>query len=488
MAGVNAGPSSRLIEGSLPLSSPALSPLDAFGPPRLAGMRIGVVGPWIRRPAACGGLRTRRVTRWSATTSTPPGSSVSPAARATSRTSPPSRPERPRRPLHGRRPTRAILGGCDAILICVPTPLDRRAGAGSDLRSRLRRDDRRGAPRGPARRPRVDDLSRDHPRGGAAAARAQRPRGRARGSSSPIRRSGSIPAAATIRSPAPRRSSAGSHPPASSGPSQLYAEVCDEVITVSSPEAAELSKLLENIFRSVNIALVNELAQLTDRLGIDIWEVVDAAASKPFGFMRFEPGPGMGGHCLPVDPFYLAFKARQHDFATEFVELAGKINQSHPLFCVGKIQRALNDREKSVKGSRVLIVGVAYKSGVADLREAPALKIIESPARARGRRSATTTRTCRRCPEQGLESVPLDAGRRGRRRGRDRHRPSRARLPEARRGGLAGRGLPRRHPRPRRRQRRPALTCSDAARIQLRALEGRLTRCSRPPPPPPRAR
>jgi len=158
---------------------------------------------------------------------------------------------------------------------------------------------------------------------------------------------------------------------------RLYAEICDEVVPVSSPEAAELSKLLENTFRSVNIALVNELAQLTDRLGIDIWEVVDAASSKPFGFMRFEPGPGMGGHCLPVDPFYLAFKARQHDFATEFVELAGKINQSHPLFCVSKIQAALNDRAKAVNGSRVLIVGVAYKSGVADLREAPALKMID---------------------------------------------------------------------------------------------------------------
>ena len=157
----------------------------------------------------------------------------------------------------------------------------------------------------------------------------------------------------------------------------LYGEICDEVVPVSSPEAAELSKLLENIFRSVNIALVNELAQLTDRLDIDIWEVIDASATKPFGFMRFEPGPGMGGHCLPIDPFYLAYKARKHGFATEFVELAGKINQSHPSFCVSKIQRALNDRELAVKGSRVLIVGVAYKSGVADLRESPALKIID---------------------------------------------------------------------------------------------------------------
>ena len=122
----------------------------------------------------------------------------------------------------------------------------------------------------------------------------------------------------------------------------VYSEICNEVVTVSSPEAAELSKLLENIFRSVNIALVNELAQLTDRMGIDIWEVVDAASTKPFGFMRFEPGPGMGGHCLPIDPFYLAFKAREHDFYTEFVELAGKLNQTHPLFCVRKIEHALN--------------------------------------------------------------------------------------------------------------------------------------------------
>jgi UDP-N-acetyl-D-glucosamine dehydrogenase len=188
---------------------------------------------------------------------------------------------------------------------------------------------------------------------------------------------------------------------------RLYSEVCEEVVPVSSPEAAELSKLLENIFRSVNIALVNELAQLTDRLGIDIWEVVDAASSKPFGFMRFEPGPGMGGHCLPVDPFYLAFKARQHDFATEFVELAGKINQSHPLFCVSKIQRALNDRKKSVKGSEVLIVGVSYKSGVADLREAPALKIIDH-LRELGAEVSYHDPHVPELPERGITSVDLD--------------------------------------------------------------------------------
>jgi len=157
---------------------------------------------------------------------------------------------------------------------------------------------------------------------------------------------------------------------------QLYAEICDTVIVLSSPEAAELSKLLENIFRSVNIALVNELAQLCDRLGIDVWEVIDAASSKPFGFMRFDPGPGMGGHCLPVDPFYLAYKARQQDFYPEFIELAGKVNQAQPGFCVERIERALNGARKPVNGSRVLILGVSYKGGVGDTRESPALKII----------------------------------------------------------------------------------------------------------------
>ena len=145
---------------------------------------------------------------------------------------------------------------------------------------------------------------------------------------------------------------------------------------VSSPEAAELTKLLENIFRSVNIALVNELAMLTDRMGIDIWEVVEAASTKPYGFMRFEPGPGMGGHCLPVDPFYLSWRAREFDMATEFIELAGKVNQQMPYHCVAKVQRALNDAGLPVKGARIAVLGVSYKPGVGDMRESPALKII----------------------------------------------------------------------------------------------------------------
>jgi UDP-N-acetyl-D-glucosamine dehydrogenase len=157
---------------------------------------------------------------------------------------------------------------------------------------------------------------------------------------------------------------------------ELYGLVCDRVVRVSTPDAAEMTKLLENIFRSVNIALVNELAMLSDRMGIDIWEVVEAASTKPYGFMPFEPGPGMGGHCLPVDPFYLSWRAREFDMATEFIELAGKVNQQMPYHCVAKAQRVLNDAGLSVKGARIALLGVSYKPGVGDTRESPALKIV----------------------------------------------------------------------------------------------------------------
>ncbi len=188
----------------------------------------------------------------------------------------------------------------------------------------------------------------------------------------------------------------------------LYERVCDRVVVVSSPEAAELTKLLENIFRSVNIALVNELAMLTDRMGIDIWEVVDAAATKPYGFMRFEPGPGMGGHCLPVDPFYLSWRAREFDMATEFIELAGKVNQQMPYHCVAKAQRALNDRGMSVKGARILVVGVSYKPGVGDVRESPALKIM-SLLRELGADVSYHDPHVPALAEFGLVSEPLEA-------------------------------------------------------------------------------
>ncbi|HEY2073269.1 MAG TPA: nucleotide sugar dehydrogenase [Gaiellaceae bacterium] len=158
----------------------------------------------------------------------------------------------------------------------------------------------------------------------------------------------------------------------------LYRSALDNVHEVSTAEAAELTKLLENIFRSVNIALVNELAQLCDRMDIDVWEVIDAAATKPFGFMSFQPGPGLGGHCIPLDPYYLAWKAREFDFNTRFVELAGEINNNMPYFCRSVISQALNHgAQKSLKGSKILMVGVAYKADIGDVRESPAEKVLK---------------------------------------------------------------------------------------------------------------
>ena len=188
---------------------------------------------------------------------------------------------------------------------------------------------------------------------------------------------------------------------------RLYGEVCDTIVRVSTPEAAELAKLLENIFRSVNIALVNELAMLCDRMKIDIWEVVDAASTKPYGFMRFEPGPGMGGHCLPVDPFYLSWRAREFDMATEFIELAGKVNQQMPYHCVAKVERLLNDAGKPVRGSKVALLGVSYKAGVSDVRESPGLKIVTLLA-ALGADLHYHDAYVPELREQGLRCEPLD--------------------------------------------------------------------------------
>ncbi len=188
---------------------------------------------------------------------------------------------------------------------------------------------------------------------------------------------------------------------------ELYGRVCDEIVRVSTPEAAELTKLLENIFRSVNIALVNELTMLSDRMGIDIWEVVDAASTKPYGFMRFEPGPGMGGHCLPVDPFYLTWRAREFHMSTEFIELAGKINQQMPYHCVERIELALNEAAKPVRGSKIAVLGVSYKGGVGDIRESPALRIMEVLAE-RGGSLFYHDPYVPALPELGLQSSPLE--------------------------------------------------------------------------------
>jgi UDP-N-acetyl-D-glucosamine dehydrogenase len=165
----------------------------------------------------------------------------------------------------------------------------------------------------------------------------------------------------------------------------VYRAAIDTVHEVSTPDAAELTKLLENIYRAVNIALVNELAQLCDRMEIDVWEVVEAAATKPFGFASFKPGPGLGGHCIPIDPFYLTWKAREYDFSTRFIELAGEVNNNMPYFCRSLISQALNHgANKSVAGSKILIVGVAYKPDIGDMRESPAEKLIHLLRKAGG--------------------------------------------------------------------------------------------------------
>lgn len=156
----------------------------------------------------------------------------------------------------------------------------------------------------------------------------------------------------------------------------LYGAVLDKVVVVSSAQVAEAAKLLENIYRSVNIALVNELKVLFDKMGLDVWEVIAAAATKPFGFTPFYPGPGLGGHCIPIDPFYLTWKARQYDLATRFIELAGEVNHAMPAYVVEKVGEALNERERSIRGSRVLVVGVSYKKNLDDTRESPALKVM----------------------------------------------------------------------------------------------------------------
>ena len=206
-----------------------------------------------------------------------------------------------------------------------------------------------------------------------------------------------------------RRSSAGSRRPAPSARPSSTASAVDTVHRVTSPESAELTKLLENIFRSVNIALVNELAQLCERMKIDFWEVVDAAATKPFGFMSFKPGPGLGGHCIPIDPFYLTWKAREFDFYTEFIELAGKVNENMPYHCRSLDLAGAEPRQAAVarRARRVLVLGVAYKPEIGDMRESPALKLIEL-LQAAGADVSYHDAHVPELPDFELTSVPLE--------------------------------------------------------------------------------
>lgn len=194
----------------------------------------------------------------------------------------------------------------------------------------------------------------------------------------------------------------------------LYRTIVPEVVRVSSPKVAEMSKLLENIYRAVNIALVNELKMLSDRMGIDIWEVIDAAATKPFGFQAFYPGPGLGGHCIPIDPFYLAWKAREYGMATHFIEVAGEVNQAMPAWVVEKTVQALDARGKPMNGANILVLGVAYKQDIDDQRGSPALEIL-TLLREKGARVNYSDPHVPRChghrhyPDLDLTSLPLTA-------------------------------------------------------------------------------
>jgi UDP-N-acetyl-D-glucosamine dehydrogenase len=196
----------------------------------------------------------------------------------------------------------------------------------------------------------------------------------------------------------------------------LYSQVVVKTVPVSSTRAAESTKLLENIFRSVNIALVNELKMIFDRMGIDVWEVIKAASSKPFGFMPFYPGPGLGGHCIPIDPFYLTWKAREVDYSTKFIELAGEINTAMPYYVINKTLEALAEKGKSFKGSKILVLGIAYKKDIDDQRESPALKII-SLLQKKGAKveyndpHVPESSGHREYPGMSLKSVPLTAKR-----------------------------------------------------------------------------
>lgn len=275
------------------------------------------------------------------------------------------------------------LRGVDAVLICVPTPLDERREP--DL-SYVEQTARAIAPH----------LQRNH----LIVLESTTYPGTTEELVQPILEAGGLHCPASITDTAtdfylafsPEREDPGNkhfglaqipkvvggvNPASGKAAAGLYAQIVSRVVPVSCTRAAEMVKLLENIFRCVNIALVNELKQLCLRMGLDVWEIIDSAATKPFGFMPFYPGPGLGGHCIPVDPYYLSWKAREYDFATRFIELAGEVNTAMPYNVVEALAHALNDRQKSVKGSKILLLGVAYKKDVDDLRESPSLKLLE---------------------------------------------------------------------------------------------------------------
>ena len=274
----------------------------------------------------------------------------------------------------------AAIASLDTINICVPTPLRKT----KDPRSLLRRLGRRGASRSisdPASSssssPPPIQVLRTKSCGRFSSARVCGP---ATTSSSRSPRSASIRATRNGRRRTCPKWSAARRPRARGWPKALYSASIDTVVEVSSPNVAEMVKLLENTFRAVNIGLVNELALMCDRLGISVWEVIDAASTKPFGFMPFYPGPGLGGHCIPIDPFYLSWKVKEVGFEARFIELAGHVNGAMPHHVVDKVSEALNSHRKAINGSQVLVLGVAYKRDIEDFRESPALDVMAAMA------------------------------------------------------------------------------------------------------------
>ncbi len=270
----------------------------------------------------------------------------------------------------------SLLGKCDAILICVPTPLT--PNRDPDLSYVVETAQTVARYLRPGQLVVLDSTT--YP---GTTDEVVRPILEARGlkagrdfflAFSPEREDPNNPNFTTRRIP---KVVGGVTPACGEVASAFYGAVMEKVVPVSNARVAEAAKLLENIYRSVNIALVNELKVLFDRMGLDIWEVIDAAATKPFGFTPFYPGPGLGGHCIPIDPFYLAWKARQYDLTTRFIELAGEVNRAMPAFVIEKLADALNQRSQSLRGSKVLVLGVAYKRDLDDTRESPALKLIQ---------------------------------------------------------------------------------------------------------------
>ena len=306
----------------------------------------------------------------------------------------------------------------DAVSICVPTPLSKFKDPDVSYIVAATEAVRSDAPPRPGHHSREHDLSRDHAGDPAAGAREHR--------TSTVGQDFFLAFSPERVDPGNAHYGTRNTPKVVGGITEdccrvavaLYQPAIDTLVPVSTTEAAELVKLLENTFRSVNIGLVNEMAIVCDKLGVDVWEVIEAASTKPFGFMKFLPGPGLGGHCIPIDPHYLAWKMRGLNYKTRFIDLAGELNTEMPLFWVRKVAEALNDQGKAVRGRRVLVLGVAYKRDIDDIRESPALDIIRlledqgatglllRPARAESsRRTGTSFARCRSTPRPWLRRI-----------------------------------------------------------------------------------